>query len=395
MTAVGPGLEGDAGSVPGTRAIRLALLLPARDFNHDEYWLVDERIAMHPMVERSIVSTSRRAAVSNRGLQVPIGKTLEECCGEEWDCAVLIGGEGIIAFREHPSVAPFLQRVQDAGGVIAGICGAPTAMAIAGLLRGRRATVWNKNGKNASLLEAHGATYVDQRVVLDGAVITANGVEAAEEFMDAISKCMEERGLPWAQQANERTLGDLGRNRENTGVLHSRSGSAVLGEVLETEHSLRPPKEMLIEFDRLVQEQADRSGADIDLAAVVGDFYREYVDVDGPLQLQTFTVTRLDSSSRIADCHLIFTRDGRTCDAAGRGNGPIDACMQALRSHIEGAITVATYDEHALVAGSDSSAICYIRLANERGATAFGAGVDTDITIASAKAIFAALNRLN
>jgi len=53
------------------------------------------------------------------------------------------------------------------------------------------------------------------------------------------------------------------------------------------------------------------------------------------------------------------------------------------------------YSEHALGEGADSKAVAYIQLENEQGDRKFGAGVDTNITIASLRALFSALNRLS
>ena len=66
--------------------------------------------------------------------------------------------------------------------VLAAICIAPTILAKAGVLDGKRATVWNKEGNNSKILENHGAIFTDEMVIVDGKIITANGPDAAEGF---------------------------------------------------------------------------------------------------------------------------------------------------------------------------------------------------------------------
>ena len=51
------------------------------------------------------------------------------------------------------------------------------------------------------------------------------------------------------------------------------------------------------------------------------------------------------------------------------------------------------YSEHALSAGEEAAAIAYISLKDTQGKTRWGAGVDTNIELASVKAVLSALNR--
>ncbi len=52
-----------------------------------------------------------------------------------------------------------------------------------------------------------------------------------------------------------------------------------------------------------------------------------------------------------------------------------------------------SYAEHSLGKGSEARAVSYIQIKTDRGQTLFGAGIDTNIELASIKAIVSALNR--
>jgi 2-isopropylmalate synthase len=52
-----------------------------------------------------------------------------------------------------------------------------------------------------------------------------------------------------------------------------------------------------------------------------------------------------------------------------------------------------SYSEHSLGSGAEARAVSYIQIKTERGATFFGAGIDTNIELASIKAVVSALNR--
>jgi len=77
----------------------------------------------------------------------------------------------------------------------------------------------------------------------------------------------------------------------------------------------------------------------------------------------------------------------------GNGNGPIDAFTRALAATTLPKFEVLSYAEHSLGKGSEAQAVSYIQIKTERGQTLFGAGIDTNIELASIKAIVSALNR--
>ena len=58
-------------------------------------------------------------------------------------------------------------------------------------------------------------------------------------------------------------------------------------------------------------------------------------------------------------------------------------------------VKVLDYEEHALQSGSNSQAAAYIHLLdNENSKVTYGVGVSSNITRASVRAIFSAINRL-
>jgi 2-isopropylmalate synthase len=85
--------------------------------------------------------------------------------------------------------------------------------------------------------------------------------------------------------------------------------------------------------------------------------------------------------------------DGTTHKLTAEGNGPIDAFVHALGAISLPKFEVLSYSEHSLGKGSEARAVSYIQIKTERGQTLFGAGIDTNIELASIKAIVSALNR--
>jgi hypothetical protein len=86
--------------------------------------------------------------------------------------------------------------------------------------------------------------------------------------------------------------------------------------------------------------------------------------------------------------------DGQPFDLAGEGNGPLAALVHAFSQAGVPRFEIAHYHEHALSAGEQASAIAYIQVRHADGRTRWGAAVDTNIELASVKAVLSALNRL-
>jgi 2-isopropylmalate synthase len=73
----------------------------------------------------------------------------------------------------------------------------------------------------------------------------------------------------------------------------------------------------------------------------------------------------------------------------GRGNGPIDAFVNALELDIR----LMDYHEHAIGSGANARAACYVELRVAQGPSMYGVGIDSNIVTASFKAVLSALNR--
>jgi 2-isopropylmalate synthase len=86
--------------------------------------------------------------------------------------------------------------------------------------------------------------------------------------------------------------------------------------------------------------------------------------------------------------------DGEPRTVMGKGNGPIDALVAALRDDLGISFEVKDYSEHALTAGSGSSAVAYVEAEGTDGSTWWGVGMDSSILDASLAAVVSAANRV-
>jgi 2-isopropylmalate synthase len=86
-------------------------------------------------------------------------------------------------------------------------------------------------------------------------------------------------------------------------------------------------------------------------------------------------------------------RDGKPIEFSGEGNGPLAALVHGFSTIGVPRFEIANYSEHALSSGEEASAIAYIQIRRGEGKARWGAGVDTNIELASVRAVLSALNR--
>jgi 2-isopropylmalate synthase len=144
------------------------------------------------------------------------------------------------------------------------------------------------------------------------------------------------------------------------------------------------------EIGKIINDLADAKGTELTSADIRDAFQREYLGRTSPVALEHFKTTERDSTVR---CEARLVVDGKPHRLTGSGNGPIDAFVQSLGSTQLPRFGVVSYSEHSLGAGAEAKAVSYIQVKMERGAAYFGAGIDTNIELASIKAIVSALNR--
>lgn len=96
-----------------------------------------------------------------------------------FDAIIFVGGTGASVYFNNPTALNLAKNFSQAGKVIGAICIAPSILANAGLLSGKRATVFSSESGN---LIAKGAEYTGEAVTVEGKIVTARGPEAAAEF---------------------------------------------------------------------------------------------------------------------------------------------------------------------------------------------------------------------
>jgi 2-isopropylmalate synthase len=210
---------------------------------------------------------------------------------------------------------------------------------------------------------------------------------------DAIKKAFGARkeGDIWEMPYLPLDPKDLGRSYEAVIRVNSQSGKGGISYLLEAEYGIAMPRRLQIEFSQVVQEVTDASGKEVTAEDIWSIFRRTYLEHDGPYVYAAHHLVE-DSKRNEVELNTEIVQHGRPQKLAGRGNGPIDAFVQAMQTVTGEKIAVLDYHEHALTGGADARAATYIEMkVGER--VLFGVGLDANIVTASLKAILSAINR--
>jgi 2-isopropylmalate synthase len=186
---------------------------------------------------------------------------------------------------------------------------------------------------------------------------------------------------------------DLSRSYEAIIRINSQSGKGGIAYILQNEFGIEMPRKMHPEFSRVIQKKADETGMEIRSDQIYATFEEEYLNKNNPFALVKFRSFTSEHDDDKTGCLARIQINGEEKEIQGEGNGPIDAFKQAILPFYEGGFTLASYHEHSLSQGSDSKAIAYLEIVNKDYDSYFGVGIDTNITIASIKAMLSALNR--
>ena len=191
---------------------------------------------------------------------------------------------------------------------------------------------------------------------------------------------------------------DIGREYEPIVRINSQSGKGGVAFVMDTYFGFKLPKAMHREFANVIQAISEKQG-EVSPDQIMDAFRREYLNQKEPLHFRRLKVEDLSSSTEAGkfDTKVTVNYDlaGVPREFTAVGNGPIDAVQRGLKEPFHLDIRVLDYEEHALQSGSSSQAAAYIHMLDaESGRVTYGVGVSSNITRASVRAIFSAVNRL-
>lgn len=190
---------------------------------------------------------------------------------------------------------------------------------------------------------------------------------------------------------------DIGREYEPIVRINSQSGKGGVAFVMDTYFGFKLPKGMHKEFADVIQVLSEKQG-EVSPDQVMEKFRENYLEKKEPIHFRRIRVDDLSettSSEFDTRVTVTYTERGVERQFEAVGNGPIDAVQRGLQEELQIRIKVLDYEEHALQGGSNAQAAAYIHMLDaDDGRVTYGVGVSSNITRASVRAIFSAVNRL-
>lgn len=185
---------------------------------------------------------------------------------------------------------------------------------------------------------------------------------------------------------------DVGREYEPIVRINSQSGKGGVAFIMDTFFGYKLPKGMHKEFANVIQKLSEKQG-EVEPEQIFNQFTEEYLTLNSPYEFVRCEIADIGDTDTRAK--LSFKYNGEIIISEEDGNGPIDAVRNALKKRTGIDVKVLDYSEHALSEGSHAKAAAYIQVMdNETRKVLYGIGVSSNITRASIKALFSAINRL-
>lgn len=156
----------------------VVLIIAEKTFRDEEYQLPKE-VLTKAGIKVITASTTTEEAVGKLGLKVRPDILVSQIDINKLDALIFIGGGGAEQYFHDPLAHQLAREAVEKNKILGAICIAPVILANAGLLKGKKATVFPSGSES---LKKGGAAYTGRDVEIDGRLITGCGPEAADRF---------------------------------------------------------------------------------------------------------------------------------------------------------------------------------------------------------------------
>ncbi|KYC45190.1 MAG: Intracellular protease 1 [Candidatus Methanofastidiosum methylothiophilum] len=162
------------------------LMWIAQEGFRDEELFIPRSIFEEKGYTVTVVSHEKGTAWSKFGKIIEV-LGIDDINIEDYEAFLLVGGPGTFNLTDDKKLHEYIKKAEKNLSLVGGICYAPNIMARAGVLKGKRATLWGE----PDIFDQEGVIFEDKNVVRDGKIITANGPDAALEWAKEIVDYIE------------------------------------------------------------------------------------------------------------------------------------------------------------------------------------------------------------
>lgn len=164
------------------------MIIASQNFRDEEYFETKKIFESKGIT----ITTASKAVGEIKGM---LGETatadmiINDISTDNYDFVVFVGGVGAQEYFNDEKAKSIAREMYEKSKIVAAICIAPSILANAGILKGKRATAFSSEEEN---LVSKGAEYTGESVTRDGKIITGVGPSAAREFGEKIAEALEE-----------------------------------------------------------------------------------------------------------------------------------------------------------------------------------------------------------
>jgi len=171
--------------------MRILMVVAPKNFR-DEEFLVPKQLFEGRGWTVKIASKAKagETAEGMLGAKVKIDLSISDAKVSDYDAIVFAGGTGASTYFNDPTAHMLAWQAYDTGRVVGAICIAPSILANANVLQGKRATGWPSEREN---IAAKSAGYTGADVEVAGRVVTGKAPPAAKKFAEAIANLLEKK----------------------------------------------------------------------------------------------------------------------------------------------------------------------------------------------------------
>jgi len=166
-----------------TPARKKILMIVASNGYRDEELDVPRKFFRSKGIDVAVASSSTIEARGMLGGSVKPSIALRDVRVNNYDAIIFVGGTGSSEYWNDPTAHKIVKDTLAQGKVIAAICIAPVTLALSGILKGKKATVFPSE---IETIKSKGAVYSGQDVEMDSNIITADGPKSAKKFAETI-----------------------------------------------------------------------------------------------------------------------------------------------------------------------------------------------------------------
>jgi len=164
----------------------LIVIAPER-YKEEEFFDLKDMLEKNG-IRITIANSTGKPSISKNGKIVEVQKTLDKVDVDNYDAIIFVGGSGASVYFNDKNALHLARKFYEARKIVGAICIAPTILANAGILNGKKATAFMTQKE---VIESVGI-YTGREVEQDGNIITCKWPTAVPEFAKILIKSLKQ-----------------------------------------------------------------------------------------------------------------------------------------------------------------------------------------------------------